>query len=81
MRLNADGSYTLDPDHCPPDLVYLRDVYGHRRRVRRRHLDDVARVLLPLYNQYGHRVKDGLCIHRDNVAIEGAIAPAREVQP
>lgn len=75
MRLQADGSYTPDPDEHPTDLVSVRDVYGHRHRIRRAHLDDPGRMLLRTYNQYGQKIRPprdmAPMLHRDNIAREG----------
>ena len=72
----ADGTYIPDPDYHPTDLVRVRDVYGHCHRVRRAHLEDPTRQLLPRFNQYGQRVAFGGSsdawhrkhVHRDNIA-------------
>lgn len=44
------------PDHHPTDLVTVRDIYGHRHRVRAAHLADEKRNILPRFNQHGLRV-------------------------
>ncbi len=51
------GEYVPDPNYYPTDLVTVKSVYGHRHRVRRAHLDD-GRKIMPLFNQYGRRLKD-----------------------
>ena len=70
MRLQPDGTYIPDPNEHPTDLVTVRDVYGHRFRVRREHLES-GRTMLPCYNQYGRRIRPhkdcAWLLHRENL--------------
>jgi hypothetical protein len=70
-RMIEDGSFVPDPDTYPDDLVFVKDVYGHRHRVRQKHLDN-GRTMLPLFNQYGVHImaaKHGFSalLHKDNI--------------
>lgn len=67
MRMIEDGSFIPDPESYPKDLVTVTDIYGHRHRVRQKHLDD-GRTLLSRFNQYGVHILSGhMRLHRDNI--------------
>ncbi len=78
----ADGTYLPHPDYHPNDLVVVRDIYGHRHKIRSAHYAG-GRLLLPRFNQHGRRILDLKCVgkayvHRDNI-----LSPPtpQEVQP
>lgn len=67
QRMNEDGAFIPDPETYPTDLVTVTDVYGHRHRVRQKHLDD-GRAWLPRFNQYGVRMTSNRTpLDRDNI--------------
>lgn len=67
MRMLEDGSFVPDSETYPTDLVTVLDVYGHRHRVRQKHLDD-GRTGLSRFNQFGvHIVSGCMILHKDNI--------------
>ena len=69
-RRLPSGEVIPDPNRYPTDLVYVRDVYGRRHRVRAAHLADDDCVKLRRFNQYGNQVEGDVCpcfVHRDNL--------------
>jgi hypothetical protein len=62
------GTCIPHPDYQPTDLVTVRDVYGHRHRVRAADLES-DKVMLWRYNQYGQRIFNQIPrLHRANIA-------------
>ncbi len=53
------------------NLVYVKDVYGHKVRVDANTLLNTSQPMLRMYNQYERKLeyKDNraLCIHRGNI--------------
>lgn len=72
MRMIEDGSFVPDPNTYPTDLVTVIDVYGHRHRVRQKHLAE-GRIMLPRFNQFGVHIMTnskefrGTMLHKDNI--------------
>ena len=75
-----EGRCGLCVEFRPTDLVFVRDVYGRRHRVRQAHLDEARKprradgyglTFLPRFNQHGRRVVDRgngkWALHRENL--------------